>query len=79
AEVKEDDWPRAHFLGGKTSPGRKKSQELSDGDNIEDGGKIVGGTIGACGGIGKKASEAKRSLVKSFKGSGEVFPGEAGK
>nr|GEZ33142.1 hypothetical protein [Tanacetum cinerariifolium] len=54
-------------------------EELSDGDNIGDGAKIVGGAIGACGGIGKKASEAKRSLVKSFEGSREVFLSEAGK
>ncbi|GKC09714.1 hypothetical protein Tco_1001324 [Tanacetum coccineum] len=42
-------------------------------------GKIVGGAIGACGGIGKRASEAKRSLVKSFEKLGYVFPGKAGK
>nr|GEW64603.1 hypothetical protein [Tanacetum cinerariifolium] len=79
AEVEEDDQPRACFLGGNISSGRKKSQELSDGDNIKDGEKIIGGAIGACGGIGEKASEAKRSLVKSFEESGGVFPGEAGK
>nr|GEU45303.1 hypothetical protein [Tanacetum cinerariifolium] len=39
AEVEEEDRPQAHFLGGKISSGRKKSQELSDGDNIGDGGK----------------------------------------
>nr|GEV22765.1 hypothetical protein [Tanacetum cinerariifolium] len=79
AEVEEDDRPHARFLGGKISSGRKKSQELSDGDNIGDRSKIVGGAIGACGGIGKKASAANRSLVKSFEGSREVFPSEAGK
>nr|GEW30019.1 hypothetical protein [Tanacetum cinerariifolium] len=79
AEVKEDDRPQAHFLGGKISSGRKKSQEFTDGDNIGDEGKIVGGAIGACSGICEKASEAKRSLVKSFEGLREVFPGEAGK
>nr|GFB11866.1 hypothetical protein [Tanacetum cinerariifolium] len=63
AEEEEDDRPRACFLGGKISSGWKKSQELSDGDNIGDGGKIVGRAIGACGGIGL----------------GEVFPGEARK
>nr|GEU43282.1 hypothetical protein [Tanacetum cinerariifolium] len=75
-KVEEDDRPQACFLGGKLSSGWKKSQELSDGDNIGDGGKIVGGAIGAC---GQKASEAKRSLVKSFEGSREVFPDEARK
>nr|GEV63341.1 putative ribonuclease H-like domain-containing protein [Tanacetum cinerariifolium] len=77
AEVEEDDRPWAHFLGDKISSRRKKSQELSDGDNIRDGSKIVGGAIGACGGIGEKASKAKRSLAKSFKGSGEVFLGKS--
>ncbi|GKE85595.1 hypothetical protein Tco_1559337 [Tanacetum coccineum] len=55
AKVEEDDWERARFLGGKISLGRKKSQELNIGDssNTEDGGKTVGGAIGACsGGIG---------------------------
>nr|GEW53309.1 hypothetical protein [Tanacetum cinerariifolium] len=79
AEVEEDDRPQACFLGGKISSGQKKSQELSDGDNIRDGGKIVDGAIRACGRIGEKASEAKRSLVKSFEESGEVFLSEAGK
>nr|GFB89905.1 hypothetical protein [Tanacetum cinerariifolium] len=51
AEVEEDDQPWAHFLGGKISSGRKKSRELSDGDNIEDEVKIVDGAIEACGGI----------------------------
>nr|GEZ59607.1 hypothetical protein [Tanacetum cinerariifolium] len=63
------------IIGGKISSGQKKYQELSDVDNIGDGCRIVGGVIGACGG----ASEAKRSLVKSFEGSREVFPSEAGK
>nr|GEZ75100.1 hypothetical protein [Tanacetum cinerariifolium] len=40
-EVEEDDRLRAR-LGGKIAPGQKKSWELSDGDNIRDGGKIVG-------------------------------------
>nr|GFA80458.1 hypothetical protein [Tanacetum cinerariifolium] len=78
-EVEVDDRPHDRFLDGKISSGRKKSQNLSDGDNIGDEGKIVGGAIGACGGIGEKASEAKRSIVKLTEGSGEVFPGEAGK
>ncbi|GKA36407.1 hypothetical protein Tco_0722898 [Tanacetum coccineum] len=49
---------------------------IGDSDNTGDGGKIVGGAIGAC---GERASEAKRSLVKSSEKLGEVFPGEAGK
>ncbi|GKC39821.1 hypothetical protein Tco_1052205 [Tanacetum coccineum] len=61
--------------------GGKKCREsnIGDSDNTGDGGKIVGEAIGACGGIGERASEAKRSLVKSSKKLGEVFPGEAGK
>ncbi|GKF45838.1 hypothetical protein Tco_0135640, partial [Tanacetum coccineum] len=50
-----------------------------DGDIRIDGGKIVSGAIGACGGIGERASETKISLVKSSEKLGEVFPGEAGK
>ncbi|GJV04596.1 hypothetical protein Tco_1338165 [Tanacetum coccineum] len=48
---------------------------IGDSDNTRDGGKIVGGAIRAC----ERASEAKRSLVKSSKKLEEVFPGEAGK
>ncbi|GJZ93403.1 hypothetical protein Tco_0665468 [Tanacetum coccineum] len=68
-------------LGGEIFSGGKKCQEsnIGDSDNTGDGGKIVGGAIGACGGIGERASEAKRSLVKSSEKLGEVFPGEAGK
>nr|GEU56023.1 MAK10-like protein [Tanacetum cinerariifolium] len=68
-------------LGGKIFSGGKKCQKsnIGDSDNTGDGGKIVGGTIRACGGIGERASEAKRSLVKSSEKLGEVFPGEAGK
>ncbi|GJZ39475.1 hypothetical protein Tco_0586038 [Tanacetum coccineum] len=68
-------------LGGEIFPGGKKCQKsnIGDSDNTGDGGKIVGGAIGACGGIGERASEAKRSLVKSSEKLGEVFPGEAGK
>ncbi|GJT42027.1 hypothetical protein Tco_0941892 [Tanacetum coccineum] len=68
-------------LGGEIFLGGKKCQEsnIGDSDNTGDVGKIVGGAIGACGGIGERASEAKRSLVKSFESLGEVFPGEAGK
>nr|GEW51393.1 reverse transcriptase domain-containing protein [Tanacetum cinerariifolium] len=62
AEVEEDDWPRARFLGGKISPGRKKSWELSNSDNIGDEGKIVGGAIGDFGGIGKKGMRKGRGL-----------------
>ncbi|GJU72333.1 hypothetical protein Tco_1263738 [Tanacetum coccineum] len=68
-------------LGGEIFLGGKKCQKsnIGDSDNTRDGGKIVSGAIGACGGIGERASEAKRSLVKSSKKLGEVFPGEAGK
>ncbi|GJU15647.1 hypothetical protein Tco_1143613 [Tanacetum coccineum] len=52
---------------------------IGDSDNTGDGGKIVGGAIRACDGIGERASEAKRSLVKSSKKLEEVFPGDAGK
>ncbi|GJQ90769.1 hypothetical protein Tco_0001908 [Tanacetum coccineum] len=68
-------------LGGEIFSRGKKCQEsnIGDSDNTRDGGKIVGGAIRACGGIGERASEAKRSLVKSSEKLGEVFPGEAGK
>ncbi|GJU77737.1 hypothetical protein Tco_1274807 [Tanacetum coccineum] len=68
-------------LGGEIFLGVKKCRKsnIGDSDNTGDGGKIVGGAIGACGGIGERASEAKRSLVKSSKKLGEVFPDEAGK
>ncbi|GJW69734.1 hypothetical protein Tco_0126651 [Tanacetum coccineum] len=68
-------------LGGEIFSGGKKCQKsnIGDSDNTGDGGKIVGGAIGACGGIGERASEAKRSLVKSSEKLGEVFPGKAGK
>ncbi|GKA29966.1 hypothetical protein Tco_0716211, partial [Tanacetum coccineum] len=68
-------------LGGEIFSGGKKCQEsnIGDSDNTGDGGKIVGGAIRACSGIGKRASEAKRSLVKSSEKLGEVFLGEAGK
>nr|GEV00236.1 putative reverse transcriptase domain-containing protein [Tanacetum cinerariifolium] len=41
-------------LDGEIFLGGKKCQEsnIGDSDNIEDGGKIVGGAIGSCGGIG---------------------------
>ncbi|GJS97335.1 hypothetical protein Tco_0804303 [Tanacetum coccineum] len=56
-------------LGGKIFSGRKKSREsnIGDSDNTTDGGKITG----------EIDSEDKRSLVKSSKELGEVFPGEA--
>ncbi|GJY34982.1 hypothetical protein Tco_0420360, partial [Tanacetum coccineum] len=68
-------------LSGEIFSRGKKCQEsnIGDSDNTRDGGKIVGGAIGACGGIGERASEAKRSLVKSSEKLGELFPGEAGK
>ncbi|GJS94441.1 hypothetical protein Tco_0801409 [Tanacetum coccineum] len=51
AEVEEDDQEQAHYLGGKISLGRKKYQELNIDDigNTRDGGKTVGGTVGARG------------------------------
>nr|GFC05754.1 hypothetical protein [Tanacetum cinerariifolium] len=63
-------------LDGKIFSGGKKCQEsnIGDCDNTEDGGKIVSGAIGACGGIGERASEAKRSVVKSSEKLKEVFP-----
>ncbi|GJV98042.1 hypothetical protein Tco_1549619 [Tanacetum coccineum] len=68
-------------LGGEIFLGGKKCQEsnIGDSDNTGDGGKIVGEAIGAYGGIGERAGEAKRSLVKSSDKLGEVFPGEARK
>ncbi|GKF73486.1 hypothetical protein Tco_0219818, partial [Tanacetum coccineum] len=65
---------------GRISSGRKKyrGSNIGDSGNTRDGGKKVGGTIGARGSrIGEIDSEAKRYLDKSSKG--EVFPGETGK
>ncbi|GJW77783.1 ribonuclease H-like domain-containing protein [Tanacetum coccineum] len=56
-----------------------EKSNIGDSDNTRDGGKIVSGAIGACGGIDERASEAKRSSVKSSEKLGEVFPNEAGK
>ncbi|GJW10447.1 hypothetical protein Tco_1576274 [Tanacetum coccineum] len=41
-------------LGGEIFSGKKKCRKsnIGDSDNTRDGGKIVGGAIGACGGIG---------------------------
>ncbi|GKF19526.1 hypothetical protein Tco_0068164 [Tanacetum coccineum] len=66
-------------LGGEIFSGEKKCQKsnIGDSDNTGDGGKIVGGTIGACGGIG--LVRLKDPLVKSSEKLGEVFPGEAEK
>ncbi|GJZ72017.1 hypothetical protein Tco_0635868, partial [Tanacetum coccineum] len=68
-------------LGGEIfSRGNKcRESNIGDSDNTGDGGKIVNGAIGSCGGIGERASKTKRSLVKSSEKLGEVFPGEAGK
>ncbi|GJX88579.1 hypothetical protein Tco_0340593 [Tanacetum coccineum] len=68
-------------LGGEMLLRGKKCQEsnIGDSDNTGDRGKIVGGAIRACGGIGERACEAKRSLVKSSEKLGEVFPGGDGK
>ncbi|GKA36532.1 hypothetical protein Tco_0723023 [Tanacetum coccineum] len=60
-EVEEDDQERARFRDGKISLGRKKSQgsNIGDSGNTRDGGKTVGGAIGACGsGIGKGESRS---------------------
>ncbi|GJW64931.1 hypothetical protein Tco_0116815 [Tanacetum coccineum] len=63
---------RQHEAGGRYNSFSISS--ISKGD----GGKTVGGAIGARGsGIGEMASEAKRSLDKSSEGSEEVFPSEA--
>ncbi|GJZ81410.1 hypothetical protein Tco_0646404 [Tanacetum coccineum] len=50
-------------LGGEIFSGGKKCQEsnIGDSDNTGDGGKIVGGAIGACGGI---AAEANLGFLK---------------
>ncbi|GKB44257.1 hypothetical protein Tco_0889199 [Tanacetum coccineum] len=68
-------------LGGEIFSRGNKCQEsnICDSDNTGGGCKIVGGAIGACGGIGERASEAKRSLVKSSEKLKEVFLDEAGK
>nr|GEV84926.1 hypothetical protein [Tanacetum cinerariifolium] len=68
-------------LDGEIFSGGKKCHEsnIGDSDNTVDRGKIVDGAIGACGGIGERDSESKRSLVKSSKKLEEVFLGEAGK
>ncbi|GKF89457.1 hypothetical protein Tco_0263420 [Tanacetum coccineum] len=71
----------SHLKYLRISSGTKKfrGSNSGDGGNTRDGGKTVGGAIGARGGgIGERASKAKRSLDKSSKGSEEVFPGEAG-
>ncbi|GKC79126.1 hypothetical protein Tco_1129900 [Tanacetum coccineum] len=48
-EVEEDDQERACFRDGKISSGINKSQgsNIGDSGNTRDGGKTVGGTIGA--------------------------------
>ncbi|GJW64940.1 hypothetical protein Tco_0116824, partial [Tanacetum coccineum] len=52
-------------LGGEIFSGRKKCQEsnIGDSDNTGDGGKIVGGAIGACGGIGNSLSVASYACM----------------
>ncbi|GJW03127.1 hypothetical protein Tco_1561983 [Tanacetum coccineum] len=73
AKVEEDDREWDCFLGGKISLGRKKSWESNIGDsgNTGDGGKTVGGAIGARG-------SRIDGLIDSQQ-LGEVFPSEAGK
>ncbi|GKA42612.1 hypothetical protein Tco_0735272 [Tanacetum coccineum] len=51
-----------------------RKSNIGDSDNTEDGGKIVGGAIGACGGIGGISS-----FLEFFKKSEEMLPGVAGK
>ncbi|GJU89862.1 hypothetical protein Tco_1302285, partial [Tanacetum coccineum] len=56
-------------------PSKQEDSTSDDGDsdNTGDGGKIVDGAIRVCGGIGERASETKRSLVKSSKNVEECF------
>ncbi|GKF21609.1 hypothetical protein Tco_0070247, partial [Tanacetum coccineum] len=72
-----------------------RESNIGDSDNTGDGGKTARGGIVTYGRLmasyacmtfiyessckGEKTSVAKRYLVKSFKDSGEVFPGVAGK
>ncbi|GKA52235.1 hypothetical protein Tco_0745431 [Tanacetum coccineum] len=65
-------------LGGEIFLGGKKCQEsnIGDSDNTGDGGKIVGGAIGACSGIFIIQLAIICSLGPSY--MGEVFPSEAG-
>ncbi|GKA21593.1 putative reverse transcriptase domain-containing protein [Tanacetum coccineum] len=53
-------------LGGEIFSGGKKCRKsnISDSDNTGDGGKIVGGAIGACGGIGIGAWNGKRIIAE---------------
>nr|GEY06012.1 hypothetical protein [Tanacetum cinerariifolium] len=69
AEVEEDDRKRARFLDGKISLGRKKSQESSDGGNIRDKDKTVGGAIGTCGGISDSLLVALYACITFIFGS----------
>ncbi|GJS44911.1 hypothetical protein Tco_0595032 [Tanacetum coccineum] len=63
-------------LGGEIFSGGKKCREsnIGDNDNTRDGGKIVGGAIGACGGIGTSHEYSTRCWVPlSPAGSQGVF------
>ncbi|GJX56746.1 putative ribonuclease H-like domain-containing protein [Tanacetum coccineum] len=71
--------PKVNVVKSSQEERNVGKSNISDSDNTRDGCKIVGGAIRACGGIGERASEAKRYLVKSSKKLEEVFPGEAGK
>ncbi|GJV17073.1 hypothetical protein Tco_1362396 [Tanacetum coccineum] len=58
-------------LGGEIFSGGKKCQKsnIGDSDNTGDGGKIVGGAIGACGGIGNSLSIASCVCMTFIYGS----------
>ncbi|GKB90878.1 putative RNA-directed DNA polymerase, eukaryota, reverse transcriptase zinc-binding domain protein [Tanacetum coccineum] len=67
--VEEDDRKRARFRGGKISLGRKKSWGSNSG-NTGDGGKTVGGAIGARGsGIGDSLLVALYACITFIYGS----------
>ncbi|GKB31928.1 hypothetical protein Tco_0871329, partial [Tanacetum coccineum] len=68
-----DDQKYDRSRGGRISSGMKKS---NIGDNTRDVDKVVGETIGTCGGI-KEDETASR--INPFSDKEEVFPGEAGK
>ncbi|GJX45188.1 hypothetical protein Tco_0261864 [Tanacetum coccineum] len=61
-------------LGGEIFSRRKKCQEsnIGDSDNTGDGGKIVGGAIGACGGIGCSIYLRKHAKRVNNKGLSEI-------
>ncbi|GJZ00332.1 hypothetical protein Tco_0517761 [Tanacetum coccineum] len=66
-ELSKIDLSKGYSGGGVVGLNSDKDPTDQDGD------------IGMCDSTGERASEAKRSLVKSSEKLGEVFPGEAGK